>query len=120
MNQLFDLLWLNAIIYKKRIILKLYFVVKLPRYARVNTLKTDMVQVEEELAKCGYELVSQKDFNSHHLSSCGGSYTCTTFCKDEHVPDLLMFCPCASLGSTTLYASGHIIIQDKVHILTRI
>ena len=77
-----------------------------------------MIQVEEELANCGYELVCQKDFNLYHLPSCGGSCTCacSNFCKDEHVPNLLVFCPCAPLTSTKLYASGHIIIQDKVHI----
>ena len=88
--------------------------VKLPRYARVNSLKTEMIQVEEELTNCGYELVCQKDFRSHHLPSCGGPCTCSSFCKDEHIPNLLAFCPCASLTSTKLYASGHIIIQDKV------
>lgn len=91
-----------------------YFVVKLPRYARVNTLKTEVIQVEEELSSCGYKLVCQSNFNLRHLASCGDSCTCSTFCKDEHVPNLLRFCPGASLTSTKLYASGHIIIQDKV------
>ena len=90
------------------------FIVTLPRYARVNCLKTEMHQVEEELANCGYELVCQKDFNSHHCPLSSGSCTCTTFCKDRHIPELLAFCPSAPLTSTKLYASGNVIIQDKV------
>ena len=93
---------------------KINFSVLLPRYARINSMKTDTVQVEEELFNSGYELVSQKDFNSHHHISCGVCDKSSSFCWDDHIPGLLAFCSCAPLTDTPLYASGSIVLQDKV------
>ena len=91
--------------------------VSLPRYARVNSLKTSCSQVEEQLVESGYECVSQEEFTSRRLlssSPCEGA--CRFFCKDSLIPNLLVFCSCAPLTDTKLYASGYIVLQDKVSI----
>ena len=93
-----------------------FFAVPLPRYARVNSLKTDMIQVVKTLTSTGYELVSQKDFNSNrHLSHDSVDSLYSKFCRDKHVPDLFAFCSCVPLTETKLYSTGSIILQDKVY-----
>ena len=94
------------------------FAVPLPRYARVNSLKTDRNEVEENFARHGYQLVSQKDFNSHrHLSHDSFDSFYSKFCRDSHLPDLLVFCSCVPLTETKLYSTGSIVLQDKVRII---
>ena len=91
------------------------YIVPLPRYARVNILKTSRIEMEEKLINSGYELVSQEEFFSHCCrahNTCDG--LCRRFCNDDHIPDLFAFCSCAPLTETEFYTSGSIILQDKV------
>lgn len=94
----------------------LFLTVLLPRYVRVNLIKTNIIQVEEELISIGYELVSQEDFFCHHRLTHSPCETfCRKFCRDNHIPNLLAFCSGAPLTETKLYTSGCIVLQDKVY-----
>ena len=72
---------------------------KIPRYARVNTLKTDLDAAILDLTSRGF--------------SEGDTPKGTHFMRDKHVPNLLLFDPSSSLHLDPAYERGHIILQDK-------
>lgn len=92
-------------------------VVRLPRYGRVNTLKTNIEDVIAELQE-DLELVSIAPNNSHK------TYTKTLaelkkhqFVQDPHVPNVLAFHPNVKFYSHPLYVKGHVLLQDKMSCL---
>ncbi|CAB4440544.1 unnamed protein product [Rhizophagus irregularis] len=79
--------------------------VALPRYVRVNTLKTTVEEVIEHFQSEGYVLEEPiKILNN--LSP-------KTIRKDFHLSDLLVLPPNTDLHNHILYLSGKIILQDK-------
>ncbi|XP_071994183.1 28S rRNA (cytosine-C(5))-methyltransferase [Engystomops pustulosus] len=87
----------------------------LPRYVRVNTLKTSLDDVITYFKRQGYankgkargieELV---DF-----AQKSGKF----FLQDLHIPNLLVFPPSTDFHKDSLYTSGHLILQDKASCL---
>ena len=80
-----------------------YFVVQLPRYIRVNQLKTTVPLVISALEQDGYVLCehSHERLEKH-------------FSVDPILPDVLTFHSSVSLTDHPLYLDSHIILQDKV------
>ncbi|RKP25465.1 S-adenosyl-L-methionine-dependent methyltransferase [Syncephalis pseudoplumigaleata] len=75
--------------------------VALPRYVRVNLLRTTVDKVLRHFAKDGYALCS-------HAAA-----RAKTICRDRHLSDLLVLPPNTDLHAHPLYLSGDIILQDK-------
>ncbi|KAI7866671.1 S-adenosyl-L-methionine-dependent methyltransferase [Spinellus fusiger] len=77
----------------------------IPRYVRVNTHKTTMEKVIQSFSKEGYTLIdTPEDLRSIEQK---------TFCRDQHLNDLLVLSPKTDLHDHPLYVSGQIILQDK-------
>ncbi len=109
--------------------MKLFFVVVLPKYARVNLLKVSVENVIALLKDINYNIVNREDFLEHfktcslskqyaqtRLSHADECCSHNIFCKDSLLDYVLMFCPSSSLTATQLYADSHLILQDKVAI----
>ncbi|RIA97350.1 S-adenosyl-L-methionine-dependent methyltransferase [Glomus cerebriforme] len=79
--------------------------VALPRYVRVNTLKTSVEKVIEHFQSEGY-MLEEPIKNLNNLSP-------KTIRKDFHLSDLLILPPDTDLHNHILYLSGDIILQDK-------
>ncbi|CAI2170921.1 9668_t:CDS:2 [Funneliformis geosporum] len=79
--------------------------VVLPRYVRVNTLKTTVKKVIEHFQLKGYVLEEPIKVLS--------DISTRTIRKDFHLPDLLILPPKTDLHDHSLYLSGEIILQDK-------
>lgn len=80
----------------------------LPRYVRINSIKTSDDEVVSKLCASGFVLVPEQP------DVCDK----TTFCWDKDIPHLLVFHHSSSelLRNHPLYTSSHIILQDKVHL----
>ncbi|THH19812.1 hypothetical protein EW146_g1417 [Bondarzewia mesenterica] len=72
---------------------------QIPRYVRVNTLKSPTEKVIKAFTSKGYEF--------------GDPLQAKKFAKDEHIPDLLLFPPQTQFHDDSAYVNGHIILQDK-------
>lgn len=70
----------------------------LPKYLRVNTLRTSVEKVIAIFKSEGYE-----------LNGTDGKH----FKKDEHIPDLLVFPPDVDFHAHELVVSGQAVLQDK-------
>ncbi|XP_065066978.1 28S rRNA (cytosine-C(5))-methyltransferase-like [Rhopilema esculentum] len=81
--------------------------VSLPRYVRINTIKTAIDQVIKKLESEGWKFVNKK------LENLGED----EFFSDQHIPDLLVFSPGTDLHEHPLYINGHILLQDKASCL---
>ena len=79
-------------------------VVDLPKYARVNLLKSDVSLVIAAFKEDGYLLCDER---------CG-ALEHNNFSIDPILPDVLKFHPLAPLTTHPLYRDSHIILQDKV------
>ena len=79
------------------------FIVQLPRYVRVNTLKTTLTSVITRLEQEGYV---------HHDCYCKGLEK--HFSVDPILPNVLAFHSSVTLTDHPLYRDSHIILQDKV------
>ncbi|NWI16130.1 NSUN5 methyltransferase, partial [Crypturellus soui] len=84
----------------------------LPRYVRVNTLKTCVEDVIDFFKRQGYSYLG-KAASVEELSSLSGK----KFLLDLHLPELLVFPAQTDFHSNQLYTSGHIILQDKASCL---
>lgn len=73
----------------------------IPRYVRVNTLKTSLKATLVEMASKGYTLADGLESGVH------------VFTNDEHIPNLLLFPPQTSFSEDPMYKLGKIILQDK-------
>ncbi|CAG8609076.1 17687_t:CDS:10 [Acaulospora morrowiae] len=76
-----------------------------PRYIRVNTLKTTVEKVVEHFKAKKYKLEESNDDL--------GDISPQTIIKDKHLPELLILPPNTDLHNDPLYLSGDIILQDK-------
>ncbi|XP_036393159.1 probable 28S rRNA (cytosine-C(5))-methyltransferase [Megalops cyprinoides] len=85
---------------------------QLPRYVRVNTLKTTVGDVIDYLKREGFSYQGQAS-RLGDLTSLSGK----TFLSDLHLPDLLVFPPKMDFHAHFLYQAGHIILQDKASCL---
>ncbi|KAJ8319844.1 hypothetical protein KUTeg_001431 [Tegillarca granosa] len=84
----------------------------IPRYVRVNTLKTTTECVIQEFESDGWEqLTYSQDYDS--FIGCIGRLGDGQFMKDLHIPDLLVFPPGTDLHDNKFCESGEIILQDK-------
>ncbi|MBN3293924.1 NSUN5 methyltransferase, partial [Polypterus senegalus] len=84
----------------------------LPRYARVNTLKTTVEDAIDYLKRDGFTYQGQAK-SLEDLGLLSGK----NFCSDLHLPDLLVFPSNTDLHAHFLYQAGHIILQDKASCL---
>ena len=93
--------------------------VTLPRYVRVNCLKTTVDKVIKTLEQDGFTLVSQSElFEAYQLcktdDQCTGTDKHKHFCMDADIPHLLVFCCCVALVKHKLTIASEVILQDKV------
>uniref|UniRef100_A0A3Q4C0P1 SAM-dependent MTase RsmB/NOP-type domain-containing protein n=1 Tax=Mola mola TaxID=94237 RepID=A0A3Q4C0P1_MOLML len=84
---------------------------QLPRYVRVNTLKTTVEDVVDYMKRDGLFYLGQ--------ASRLDDLTLKTkeFMRDIHLPELLVFAPKTDFHDHFLYKAGHIILQDKASCL---
>eukprot|EP00112_Aurelia_sp_Birch-Aquarium-sp1_P017743 Seg415.2 transcript_id=Seg415.2/GoldUCD/mRNA.D3Y31 product="putative 28S rRNA" protein_id=Seg415.2/GoldUCD/D3Y31 len=81
--------------------------VSLPRYVRVNSLKTSVEEVVTNFEIDGWRFITEKE----------GDLTEEEFSQDKNIPDILIFSPGTDLHEHPLYKSGHILLQDKASCL---
>ncbi|XP_068607051.1 28S rRNA (cytosine-C(5))-methyltransferase [Brachionichthys hirsutus] len=84
---------------------------QLPRYVRVNTLKTTMEDVVDYCKRDGLAYLGQ----ASRLDDLALKEK--EFVKDMHLPELLVFSPKTHFHDHFLYKAGHIILQDKASCL---
>uniref|UniRef100_A0A8C8SBP1 28S rRNA (cytosine-C(5))-methyltransferase n=1 Tax=Pelusios castaneus TaxID=367368 RepID=A0A8C8SBP1_9SAUR len=85
---------------------------QVPRYVRVNTLKTCMDDVVDYFKRQGYSYLGRAT-RMEELSSLSGKQ----FLLDPHLQELLVFPPQTDFHENRLYVAGHIILQDKASCL---
>ncbi|XP_074869793.1 28S rRNA (cytosine-C(5))-methyltransferase isoform X2 [Carettochelys insculpta] len=85
---------------------------QVPRYVRVNTLKTCMDDVVDYFKRQGYSYLGRAS-RMEELSSLSGKQ----FFLDPHLPELLVFPSQTDFHENRLYITGHIILQDKASCL---
>ncbi|NXN74884.1 NSUN5 methyltransferase, partial [Himantopus himantopus] len=85
---------------------------QVPRYVRVNTLKTCVDDVIDFFKRQGYSYLG-KAASVEELRALSGK----KFLSDLHLPELLVFPPQTDFHDNLLYTSGHIILQDKASCL---
>ncbi|KAJ1493239.1 hypothetical protein T484DRAFT_1769046, partial [Baffinella frigidus] len=86
--------------------------IRLPRYARVNTLRSNITTVLNHFREQGWSVADCPD----DLPGEGANRLCpgkNTILQDQMVPHLLAFPPGTSLHSDPLVASGAVILQDR-------
>ncbi|XP_029974357.1 28S rRNA (cytosine-C(5))-methyltransferase [Salarias fasciatus] len=84
---------------------------RLPRYVRVNTLKTTVEDVVDYMKRDGFT------YRGQALRLEDLTLKDREFVKDLHLPELLVFSPKAHFHDHFLYKAGHIILQDKASCL---
>uniref|UniRef100_UPI003AAECA39 28S rRNA (cytosine-C(5))-methyltransferase n=1 Tax=Centroberyx gerrardi TaxID=166262 RepID=UPI003AAECA39 len=84
---------------------------QLPRYVRVNTLKTTVDDAVDYLKRDGFSYLGQ----AWRLEDL--SLKRKDFVRDLHLSDLLVFAPKTDFHDHFLYKAGHIILQDKASCL---
>ncbi|XP_059721606.1 28S rRNA (cytosine-C(5))-methyltransferase isoform X2 [Haemorhous mexicanus] len=85
---------------------------QVPRYIRVNTLKTCVDDVIEFFKRQGYAYLG-KAASVEELKALSGK----KFLLDPHLPELLVFPSQTDLHDNLLYTTGQIILQDKASCL---
>ncbi|XP_076210837.1 28S rRNA (cytosine-C(5))-methyltransferase isoform X1 [Aptenodytes patagonicus] len=85
---------------------------QVPRYVRVNTLKTCVDDVIDFFKRQGYSYLG-KAASVEELRALSGK----KFLLDLHLPELLVFPPQTDFHDNLLYTSGHVILQDKASCL---
>ncbi|XP_069802041.1 28S rRNA (cytosine-C(5))-methyltransferase isoform X2 [Dendropsophus ebraccatus] len=83
----------------------------LPRYVRVNTLKTSMDDVITYFKRQGYTYLGKA--RSFEELVDFGQKSGKKFLQDLHIPNLLVFPPSTDFHKDSLYTAGHLILQDK-------
>ncbi|XP_029292348.1 28S rRNA (cytosine-C(5))-methyltransferase [Cottoperca gobio] len=84
---------------------------KLPRYVRVNTLKTTVEDAVDYLKRDGFSYLGQ----ACRLDDL--TLTEKHFVMDLYLPEVLVFSPKTDFHDHFLYKAGHIILQDKASCL---
>ncbi|XP_041096887.1 probable 28S rRNA (cytosine-C(5))-methyltransferase [Polyodon spathula] len=85
---------------------------QLPRYARINTLKTSQEDVIDYLKREGYTYLGRASSLEELQRLSGKRFYC-----DLHLPGLLVFPAKTDLHAHFLYQTGHVILQDKASCL---
>ncbi|XP_048837740.1 probable 28S rRNA (cytosine-C(5))-methyltransferase isoform X1 [Brienomyrus brachyistius] len=85
---------------------------QLPRYVRVNTLKTTTEDVIDYFKREGFSYQGQ----ATRLDDLR-SLSRKTFLCDLHLPELLVFPPKMDFHAHFLYQAGHMVLQDKASCL---
>ncbi|NXQ35204.1 NSUN5 methyltransferase, partial [Alaudala cheleensis] len=85
---------------------------QVPRYVRVNTLKTCVDDAIDFFKRQGYAYLG-KAASVEELKALSGK----KFMLDLHLPELLVFPSQTDFHDNLLYTSGHIILQDKASCL---
>ncbi|XP_068010588.1 28S rRNA (cytosine-C(5))-methyltransferase isoform X1 [Melanerpes formicivorus] len=85
---------------------------QVPRYVRVNTLKTCVDDVIDFFKRQGYSYLG-KAGSVEELRALSGK----KFVLDLHLPELLVFPAQTDFHDNFLYTSGHVILQDKASCL---
>ncbi|XP_068715150.1 28S rRNA (cytosine-C(5))-methyltransferase-like isoform X2 [Montipora foliosa] len=83
----------------------------IPRYVRVNTIKTSMEHVIQHFKESGYEQANQTNVASF-VTQSKAIHTKQLLC-DEHFSDVLVFPSGTDLHDHPLYVNGEILLQDK-------
>lgn len=83
----------------------------LPRYVRVNTLKTSIEDAVDYLKREGFM------FQGRARTLADLTLKGKKFVQDAHVPEILAFSPKTDFHDHFLYKAGHIILQDKASCL---
>ncbi|XP_047467297.1 probable 28S rRNA (cytosine-C(5))-methyltransferase [Mugil cephalus] len=83
----------------------------LPRYARVNTLKTTVEDAVDYLKRDGFAYLG------HAVRLDDLTLKGKAFVRDLHLPEVLVFSPKTDFHDHFLYKAGHIILQDKASCL---
>ncbi|XP_045608311.2 28S rRNA (cytosine-C(5))-methyltransferase isoform X1 [Procambarus clarkii] len=90
-----------------------------PRYVRVNTLKTSMSDVQFQLDSEGWIF---QEYDSAQVTY--DDFLClinnleeSTYLRDYHIPDLLIFPPNTPFWDSILYECNAVILQDKASCL---
>jgi 16S rRNA C967 or C1407 C5-methylase (RsmB/RsmF family) len=91
------------------------FTAQLPRYARVNTLRSTVSSVSSVLTSEGFEARKER-FEHGKITWLPGSEK--MFYIDAHIPHLLVFSPGTDLHDHFLVRSGQLILQDKASCMT--
>ncbi|NWR60185.1 NSUN5 methyltransferase, partial [Bucorvus abyssinicus] len=87
---------------------------QVPRYVRVNTLKTRVDDVIDFFKRQGYSYLGKASRQvMEELRALSGK----KFLLDLHLPELLVFPLQTDFHDNLLYTSGHIILQDKASCL---
>ncbi|XP_056414625.1 28S rRNA (cytosine-C(5))-methyltransferase [Hyla sarda] len=87
----------------------------LPRYVRVNTLKTSMDDVITYFKRQGYTYLGKARRIEELVDF--GQKSGKKFLQDLHIPNLLVFSPKTDFHKDSLYTAGHLILQDKASCL---
>ncbi|KAL2094639.1 hypothetical protein ACEWY4_009358 [Coilia grayii] len=85
---------------------------QLPRYVRVNTLKTTLEDVIDYLKREGFSYQG----HANGIQDLSG-LSKNAFICDLHLPNLLVFSEKTDFHDHYLYKAGHIILQDKASCL---
>ncbi|CAL9703754.1 unnamed protein product [Knipowitschia caucasica] len=83
----------------------------LPRYVRVNTLKTSVEDTVDFLKREGFSYRGEAQTQDQLLLRG------KVFALDSDIPEVLIFSPNTHLYQHPLYQAGHIILQDKASCL---
>ncbi|XP_046375842.2 28S rRNA (cytosine-C(5))-methyltransferase-like [Haliotis rufescens] len=83
--------------------------ISLPRYVRVNLLRTTAQEAADTFMKEGWRLVKGTKNFVHDMQKLGQR----EFLQDPHLPDLLVFPPGTDFHKHRLCTTGEIILQDK-------
>ncbi|XP_075052762.1 28S rRNA (cytosine-C(5))-methyltransferase [Mixophyes fleayi] len=86
-----------------------------PRYVRVNTLKTSMADVITCFKRQGYTYLGKARSIQELVNFV--QKPGKRFLQDLHVPNLLVFPPQTDFHKDSLYTTGHLILQDKASCL---
>lgn len=92
----------------------------LPRYVRVNNLKTTVEAVIEHITKEDFKMKPSDGLDNGRYLELLRLLKNKEFTVDIHLPELLVFGPGLEFHEHSLYTSGKIILQDKASCLPAI
>ena len=82
----------------------------IPRWVRVNTLKTTMKETITHFQESGLQLLSPNEFDSAIQAK---EFPIKAFLQDKHLPNMLVLPPNTDLHKDSFMLEGKIILQDK-------
>ena len=87
----------------------------LPRYVRINTLKTSRSEAAKSLTATGHIPEQQSTYRAARKGDAPAESSNRSYVPDAHVPDLLVFKPKgqSDISRIPLVASGALVVQQK-------